>query len=859
VIPLSIQKRSRTIFIIGVLIAFTIFTIWIRLLPYFHANLQDILSIVGSDDPLYNLRQIELMIQNYPVYPWFDAMTYFPYGNQVHWGSFFIYICSSICLLLGATSRPEIITTSLMVPALLAAVMVPVVYVLIERVTNWKAGLIGSFFITLIAGQYFFRSLFGYLDHHIAEVLFGTIFSLCFIVYLKFAQKNPPDIRKPESLKQILLLGALAGIAYVLGLLTMPTMILFALIVGIFTIIQFFDDFIRGTRSDYILICNCVIFGIAIIGFLAQGVKTEGLQLNTYSIGHPIAYAFLIIVTIVLYLFTRYMKGRHFAYYPLFIGGFSIAGLAIVAIAAPTVYNSLIGGLVEFFGQSPYYLTIQEARSWTLIEAWQTFGWGLVLTAGGILILAYRSIRERRADIHYLLIWSLIILISAWQHIRYEYYLAVNIAILSGICVGYAVDLSIQNFRTAIPEKAKAPSDQDKQKKGSPAKKKGSQKAKPSGPADRHFPIILLIAAVLLSIGFVYNELSVDLPIANQGLRMNGEWREALMWMETSTPDPGVDYTHIYDKSTYQYPPQAYGVMSWWDYGHQITYIAKRIPNANPFQEGVVGPNGGAAPYFMAQDEATANAILDNLKTRYVITDIEMDTLKFWAMATWFNSTAGAGPYQQNYLVPDQSNPDQYTPVLLYEKPYYTTMISRLHNLDGSMATPSNAIYVEYLQPDKDQPYPRITNGGSMNAAEAIARATQFNSNPPAGYGASVVNNAFFEPTVPVSALDHYRLVHESPTNILSGSSVDIKYVKVFEYVKGARLRGNGTIELPIITDAGRTFVYRQQSENGMFILPYSTTGNPYQVRPTGKYRVIETGAQYDVTEEAVQNGSRIG
>ena len=38
------------------------------------------------------------------------------------------------------------------------------------------------------------------------------------------------------------LLGGLAGIAYLLGLFTMPTMILFAMIAGIFTVIQFIID-----------------------------------------------------------------------------------------------------------------------------------------------------------------------------------------------------------------------------------------------------------------------------------------------------------------------------------------------------------------------------------------------------------------------------------------------------------------------------------------------------------------------------------------------------------------------------------------------------------------------------------------
>ena len=34
-------------------------------------------------------------------------------------------------------------------------------------------------------------------------------------------------------------------------------------------------------------------------------------------------------------------------------------------------------------------------------------------------------------------------------------------------------------------------------------------------------------------------------------------------------------------------------------------------------------------------DEKVSNTIADNIGVKYVITDIEMDTGKFWAMATW--------------------------------------------------------------------------------------------------------------------------------------------------------------------------------------------------------------------------------
>ena len=130
---------------------------------------------------------------------------------------------------------------------------------------------------------------------------------------------------------------------------------------------------------------------------------------------------------------------------------------------------------------------------------------------------------------------------------------------------------------------------------------------------------------------------------------MNADWRESMDWMANNTPDTGVDYFKIYDQKSFAYPAGSYGVMSWWDYGHLITYIAKRIPNANPFQQGVAGPEGAAA-YFMSTTEDKANAILDRIGTRYIVTDVEMDTGKFWAMSTWDNATLATDPYQMVLL-----------------------------------------------------------------------------------------------------------------------------------------------------------------------------------------------------------------
>ena len=859
-----IQRLSkyRNYILIAILAVLTAFVLWLRLLPLMQAGNVDILSLAGSDDPLYNLRQVEQMTRNFPGYGWFEAMTLYPTGQVVHWGPLFSIISTSFVMIAGASTRPEIIKFALMIPPIMAATMVPLVFLLVRKISDWKCAIFASGFVAIVGGQYFFRSLYGYFDHHIAEVLFGTLFILSYVYCMWWAKEHPVDISKRETLIRPIILALLAGAAYILGLFIMPTMILFALIIGVFTVIQFIWDFYRIQSSDYLLVTNVVTFGFATVAFFIVGIQTAGFQLNFFTIAHPLSYILLIIGTVFLYLLAKFLNGKKAYYYPVAVIGLGIIIIAITTVVAPIVSNTLIGAITEFFGQSSLYLTIQEARSWTFAEAWDTFNYSLLLMAGGLLVILYRIWRKERPDLLVILIWSGFMLIAAWQHIRYEYYLAVNIAVLSGICVGFVLDLGWKDLCTIVrPAKSDEPGKSSPPKEVPQKAKKAPQKVKPPRTSNgtNYLNIGAIVLVLLLSLLFVSSSVGGEYAVASSGaLRMNPDWKESLEWMGAHTPDTGVDYYKIYDQATFKYPAQAYGVMSWWDYGHMITYIAKRIPNANPFQAGVAGPDGAAA-YFMSQSETGANSILKNDGTRYVITDIEMDTGKFWAMATWFNNSAGAGPYQRPYLVPSPDNPGQYGAVTLYDIPYYQTMVSKLHNFDGSMTEPTTAYYVEYTEPGSSgRPYPVITRAENTDIATAKANVEKFNSMAPVGQHAAILNDAMFRPLSSIPALQHYRLVHESPRNVLSGSPSDIKYVKVFEFVPGAIIRGEGVIEIPLVSNTGRAFVYRQASTNGEFIVPYSTTGNPYDVKATGKYHIIGTDRQFDVSEDAVMQGLQI-
>lgn len=857
-------NKYRSYLIIGLVAFFSLFALWLRLLPMFNMGDADILSMVASDDPLYNLRQVEQLLANNLEYAWFDPMTLYPGGAGIYWGPLFPLIIAVGCLITGATARPEIIGIALLVPPLMGAATVVVMYYVGKTCGDWKTGLLASGFTAIVSGQFFYRSLYGYIDHHIAEVLFSTIFCL-FYMYALLSEKDLKiNLKEFASYKKTLLFSGLAGIAYLLGLFVMPTMILFAMIAGIFTVIQFIVDAYKRRSSEYILLINGTVFIIAIIGLLAFGLKNGGMDLSAYTIGHIFAYIGMIAGTGLLYLIQVYLKGKDRILFPAAILGCGILFAAILYITSPQLYTLLVYNIFSFFGQAPVTDTVQEARGWTMENAWSTFNYGLLLMIGGALVMMYNNIRDEHPHQVFALVWSLVMLFSTWQHIRYEYYLAVNIALLSAVCISFCAGRSVPNLKKMVAHSDPALQTDNSHDTPPVTHQKGKRQKKlqkrESSPKDYEFLfIILTVIVTILALLFIHASFTYSFSNANSnGMQMNPDWRESLDWIAQNTPDTGLDYLKIYNPKTYLAPKESYGIMSWWDYGHLITYVSKRIPNANPFQQGVAGSSGSAA-YFMSTSEESANTILDNLGTRYIVTDIEMDTGKFWAMSTWYNSSVATGPYQMTVLVPSRDNPDSYQPVLLNKHQYYITTISRLHNFDGSMKSPDLVLYIEYADPEiTGFTVPALTEAQEMNTSQANLLAEQYNQNAPAGYHAAVMSQSIVAPIETVPALRHYRLVHESPTNVFNSPTIDVKYVKTFEYVKGAHIKGEGIIEVPVVSNTGRSFTYRQESVNGEFIVPYSTTENPYDVKTTGKYQIVGTTRQYEVPESAVMQGLTI-
>nr|WP_319538244.1 oligosaccharyl transferase, archaeosortase A system-associated [uncultured Methanospirillum sp.] len=845
-------NSTRKGIIIGLsLLALTIIAFYIRMWPGFVSNL-NVISNVAMDDPMYNLRMVEQTVANFPNYAWFDPMTYYPQGQPQHWGPLFTLISAAACILVGATTRVDIASVCLFIPGIMAALMIPVTYATVKLVSDWKSGVAAAFFMTIIPGQYFFRSYYGYFDHHIGEVLFSSVFCLCYLFALVYCRKTPVQIDDKSTWKIPILIGILCGITYVLGLAIMPTMLVFALIVAIITPIWFMIQRHNNHLGASALVINTTTFIIAILGFYSIGVNTSQLGMDFYSTGHPIAYGLIILGTWLLFGFSYYLRNKSFTSYVLAIIGVTVLGIVLFALLFPSMFTYFLQNANAFFGEDIHWKTILEARQWTFFDAWHTFNFSLFLFAGGILILLRKFWRDTNPSYIFLMIWTGLILFATCEHIRYEYYLAVPVAILSGITVGTTINLAIASRKLT-----KGPAEQE-QKKHSPKSESKKVQGSPhhNTGVKRGAGIVLLAIVAIMSILFSMNAIADDQSLGI--FQLNTDWWEACSWLENNTPDTGLDFYKIYEEKSFHQPSESYGIMSWWDYGHIILELGDRLPNANPFQFGVSGDDG-AARFFITTNESVASGILDRLHTKYVMTDYEIDTGKFPAMTTWDNPEVGADPYMRSFILPDPDNPNIGQNIPFFMEPYYRTMVSRLHNFDGSMQEPGKVHYIQYADPSYSHTSnPLIVNGSEVPYQLGQEFLKNDQNNPDRQYNSTLVNYVYTSPLSTVPALNHFRLIHESPTRASPDELPDVRYVKIFEYVSGAHLAGEGILEIPVKTNTGRTFTYRQESINGSFTLPYPTDAKVGDVQTLGPYKNVQTGKEYVVSEEQVQNGENI-
>ena len=880
---ISALKKYRPHLIVLLLFFFMVIAFVLRILPAIVTRDQAFFPVYDTDT-WYNLRQIEVMVHNFPQYNWFDPMTAYPAGKLIDWGPLSPSLAAVFCLITGAATQSTIISTAGFVSPLLAVLMVPVMYGLGKKLGDYKTGIVAAGFISVTSLLYFSYSSYGMNDHHVAEVFFSTLFFLVYLYALAYARQNPVDIKNRKTLPYFCLLSALAGVIYFLGLITSTTLILTVFVIAVYTLLQGLADFYSGKSSDYLFVLNIVLLGIATVLLILFGFKTEGISFSQYSIGIVYIHLALMAETVVIRILAELFRKKRAGFF-ISIAGL-IAGALVLSQVVPALRSISQQALDLLFDSSVFSVAVQETLPWSWANAFDTVNVGIILAAGGFLVLGYSLWKKPEREQIFFAVWSVLMLFITIQHQRFLYYFTVNIVLLSAICIteplhweNNAVCQYVSSFISGNGKNSVASIPQEKP---SPQAKTGKKEKPHPAPvnaraAGTYLAGICIITVCLLA--FVHFAISFQQDyqygMNAKDREIPGDWIESLQWLKGNTPDPGIDYFGQYDKKTYSPPADSYGIMAVWDAGHWITFFSHRPPITNPFQDNLKGPRGTAA-FFLADNESKATGIMNAYQGKYVITDSVMAVDRFTNLVPWESGSVDISHYIKWFLVPDAKDSSHLKKIHKYDNGYFQTMVVRLHNFDGSMTEPTTAEYTNYVirQPTAQESaeakgYSRVITGQKTITVSGLD-----NSTPLIPEGADLLPTTYINfysvlpdrPVQKVPALRHFRLVHESEHNASAtlfpeSSPINlpgIKMVKIFEYVKGAHITGKGVIELPIVTNTGRTFTYRQESIGGEFIVPYSTTGNPYGVHATGPYHLVGTDRYFTVTEAEVSGGTTV-
>ncbi len=609
-----------------------------------------------------------------------------------------------------------------------------------------------------------------------------------FIIFVYFVIQFIIDHLRGKSTDYLCLVGVIlfsvtlvaswlisAGILYLLSLII--ALLVLPVLSGISRLMASEEvksgDHLKGKSADYVGIAGVTLFFVILAVLMLKGL----------NLAFAITALLMIPVLTVIYAMMTSKKIKP-AYYPLTLVGLGVAGLGLFYLVNPAYLSSMLSQFSVFNPTGATLTTIETqpflfpGGNFTFRLAWGNFTTGSFLSVIALFILTICIvIKQGSADKTLLVVWSLVILVATLGQRRFAYYLAVNIALLTGYLSWQA--LRLVGLDELMVKAVKTP---QKAQRGKPRPKRGDL------PTIVRPVIVSLEVLIIFFVVFFWN-IQPAIAVASAATYAPSDaWVSSLYWMKENTPEPfgnpdlyyQLEGSHNYrsrawlemnvpnpsgDPDFYsrlaeenQYPESAYGVVAWWDYGYWITRIAHRIPVANPSQD----PEQirKVASLFISQDEKSAEEIIGELDSSYVIIDYETATSKFWAIATW------AGRKQTEffdvYYLPQQNQMKLY----IYPE-YYRSLSTRLYNFEGKAVTPQSIPVISYQEKVSQEgiPYREITSEEEFKSYE---EAEAYLLSQESGNYEIVGTDPFISP-VPLAALEHYELIYGSE-------------VKIFEY-----------------------------------------------------------------------------
>lgn len=760
-----------------------------------------------ENDPWYHVRAIEHLVAHFPHILTWDPYALHPGGQYIAIGPMFDVAVVSVALILGVGTPSLELTHAIAAwfPAVLGSLIPIPTYFLGRRLWNTRAGLLAAATIAVLPGPFFQRSSLGYTDHHVAESLLSLLtlyFSITLLQSTKLSNRaNELGERSPRANRRCGqgIYTVLCGVSLGSYLLTWVGGSLFVLALFIAFIIHVVVEQARGESVHR----TCLWIVVAWLIALGMVFPFRRTPMFHYHIVALIASGFYFILAGAL---GRAVEVRHArrSFFPIGLLLLAFSGWAVMRFAAPAVFSEAVSGVTRFIsGQAGSFLLearplLYENGALTLRPAFEMFQASILTAILALGLLSVQVLRDlvlaharqstarlrsvalsaigtdrahghgrsascgvpdsdRRVGVVFFLVCTFAAFLATLVQERFAYYLAINIALLSGCFWNFVYETASRRWTRLDPFLKKA------------------------GPA--------LVYAVIFAVG-IYPSASRSFSYqARLHTGPHADWHDAMNWLRTHSPEPfdHVDrFEQSYDTCSEQEPasrPRAsYSVMCSWDHGYWITSMAQRVPTANPTQSGLQQ----AAAFFSALDEDSAVQVLTQLDARYVVVDADLpvrfakETREFVGA---FGTIAGlvghdVFEYYEPYLVPDKDG--SYTPVVLYYPEYYRSMLSRLYLFGGQEYVPkgtTGAIRFTHITTADGLSGKRIEQGLKFSSYE---KAAEFVSRRE-GESWRIVGLSPTESCVPLEKLRYFQLAYQSPTQPSWAHTRTMGVVEIFE------------------------------------------------------------------------------
>lgn len=887
----SVKKSIKDyghLYVLAIISAFTLAT---RLQGLNNLTNESGEIILLGNDPWYHFRATMFQIENYPYFLNFDPLSGYPEGAAAGtFGTLFDFVHATIALIIGLGNPSEELVKEILIltPPLFGVISVLSVYLIAKYITGSKwGGVSASLILSLLPGTFYRRTRVGFGDHQAMEVFMLLLTVFAFVKFIDYAEDNHiildliKDYNDKET-KEWAKYGTVAVLTLYLYYLVWPPAIMIFGLIAITATIYVVIGYDRDIIAEYGLLSMTLMSVINLLMVLVR-FPTMGMQVAKPSLIHIGVAVISVFLTGSAYLL--YKKGtednwdnrKFYGLYALVL----IIPSIIAFVVEPSIINGILSQVYRVLGY-PFGLgsggsqiqTIGEERSASIIGLTvQQYGFMLISSIGGIAYVIFdikNDIRDKNnfAGKLFLVVFALFITAISIRTVRFNYYLAPVVSIFASVII-YQLIMFVD-----VPKKVK--------------EIKGYHILS-------IIIIVFLFTPVLLvpvQVGTVYQQQSN----MNQGYQ---DWEEPLDWLSENSEDTGVNVYEKTSKSTYEYPDESYGVMSWWDYGHWISVASDRPPVANPFQQHAYN----ASDYLLADSPDKAENVMENLdensEAKYVAIDWQMVSpySKYGAIVQ-FNDEVNLTDTITRYY---ETRPGEGASLSFIQKDqrYYESMMARLYYGHGSRMSASQYTVNYNLQgAGQDQTVrtvtpelsPIVKHNNTIEAREYAENNTEVS-----------VGGIGNQPPEAVESLDQYRLVKTSSSlsvrkgtvvreyrnlNSTSDSEIGVRdydtvpsTVKLFEKVDGSdiqitNLQSNTSISVAVpVNDptTNQTFIYSKRvdsNSNGVadFKVPYSTTGydnvtNAPSVRGTQSYRVSYTRGnqvldEFAVPEETVQSES---